>query len=354
MQSGGGAEKNLIEVALHVAKRHPIGFYLAGGYMDPRLSAAGPIFLMPGKGHIWAAPLDLVHLCWVVLRHRVRLVHAHHRYPAFLATLLRKLLGFKLITTVHNRFPDRAKASLWGDRAIAVSRDIEQWLRDECNTPRDMISVIHNGIDPPAVFAAGEIDAFRAQVAIPHGAAVLVAVGRLSEQKNFGLLLEALARLTHLSWVLLLVGEGEQRGDLSTHAARLGLASRVRFLGRRDDVSLIMQASDALVMSSRWEGFPYVIVEALANGLPIVATDVGGVREGVVHGQTGLLVKLLDAGALAEAIEQVVGSASLRLRLGRAGRALFRSSFFAEAMLKAIDEEYEQLGVAIGETQSSR
>ena len=156
MHFGGGAEKNLIEVALHVAQRHSVGFYIGGGHVDPRMTAAGPVFVMPGRGRFWAAPLDLLHLAWIVLRHRVQLMHAHHRYPAFMATVLRKLLRFKLITTVHNRFPDRAKASLWGDRAIAVSEDIAQWMRVECGTPPALIRTIHNGIADPGVHSEAQ------------------------------------------------------------------------------------------------------------------------------------------------------------------------------------------------------
>lgn len=348
MHFGGGAEKNLIEVALHMAERHRVGFYFAGGYIDPRVAAAGPVFLMPGKGRFWAAPLDLMHLVWVVLRHRVRLMHAHHRYPAFLASLLRKLLGFKLVTTVHNRFPDRARASLWGDKAIAVSEDIAQWLRDDCGTPPSLIRVIHNGIAPPPRHGAEEIEALRRSLGVVPGAAVLCSIGRLSEQKNFGLLLRALARLPRGGWILLLVGEGEQQGELQALSASLGLGDRVRFLGRRNDVPLLMQSSDLLVMSSSWEGFPYVVVEALANGLPIVATDVGGVREGVQDGRTGLLVRPGDEAALAAAVSSLVQAPDRRSAFGAAGRALFDASFHAEAMFLALDQEFAALGIDLG------
>lgn len=342
MHFGGGAEKNLIEVALHTARRQPVGFYFSGGYVDPRLAAAGPVFLMPGKGRFWAAPLDLLHLAWVVLRHRVRLMHAHHRYPAFLANLLRKVLSFKLITTVHNRFPDRAKASVWGDRAIAVSHDIAQWLRDECGTPEAMIRVIHNGVAAPPAHGDAVIEALRRDEGVPAGASVLCAVGRLSEQKNFALLFQALALLPHRNWVLLLVGEGEQRSALVSLAAEIGLSEHIRFLGRRNDVALIMQASDVMVMSSSWEGFPYVVVEALSNGLPIVATDVGGVREGVIDGTTGLLVEPENKAALSAAISRLIANPQQRVAMAEAGRALFQRAFGADAMFAAIDDEFAQ------------
>lgn len=342
MHFGGGAEKNLIEVAEHVAQRHPVGFYVAGGDIDPRMLQIGRVFRMPGGGRFWLAPLDLVHLAWVVLRHRIGLMHAHHRYPAFMASVLRVLLPLRLITTVHNRFPNRARASLWGDRAIAVSEDIADWLRSECGTPAPLIRVVHNGIEEPAQYSLEECRALRAQQGVSDQSLVLCAVGRLSEQKNFALLLDALARIRVAEWTLLLVGEGEQRDELQERARSLGLVERVRFLGRRADVPLIFQASDLLVMSSAWEGFPYVVVEALASGLPIVATDVGGVREGVLDGGTGRLVKPGDADALRSAIESLAGDPELRRRMAQAGRELFQTRFRKSAMLRAIDEEIEQ------------
>lgn len=341
MQFGGGAEKNLIDVALHVAKRHRVGFYIAGDYVDPRMKAAGPVFTMPGRGRFWLAPIDLLHLAWTVLRHRVRLMHAHHRYPAFMASMLRNVLPLRLITTVHNRFPNRARASLWGDRAIAVSEDIAQWLRDECGTPADKIRVIHNGIPAPHRYLDEETAALRAECAVPSDARLLCAVGRLSEQKNFALLLGALAGLRTRTWCLLLVGEGEQRESLERQAAELGIAEQTRFLGRRSDVPLIMQASDLLVTSSAWEGFPYVIVEALACGLPIVATDVGGVREGVLNGETGSLVPAGDAQALTQAIGALIDDHATRTAMAENGRRLFHDRFRDESMLRRIDEEIE-------------
>lgn len=341
MQFGGGAEKNLIDVALHVGKRRRVGFYIAGGYVDPRMAAAGPVFTMPGRGRFWLAPLDLLHLVWTIVRHRATLMHAHHRYPAFMASIVRRIVPLRLITTVHNRFPNRARASLWGDRAIAVSEDIAQWLRDECGTPTEKIRVIHNGIPTPDAYSKAQREALRSECAVPRDTCLLCAVGRLSEQKNFTLLLDALSCMQAPAWCLLLVGEGEQRQMLERHAAELGIGDRIRFLGRRSDVPLIMQASDLLVMSSAWEGFPYVIVEALASGLPIVATDVGGVREGVIDGKTGSLAQSGDVQALARGIESLIGDPAARATMAENGRMLFRDKFRDESMLHRIDEEIE-------------
>ncbi len=343
MHFGGGAEKNLIEVALHVAERHPVGFYFSGGYVDPKVAAAGPVFLMPGRGRAWLAPLDLLHFGWIVWRHQVRIVHAHHRYPAFLATILRKVLPFRLLSTVHNRFPNRARASLWGDRALAVSDDIADWLRNECGIPGGQIRVVHNGIADPPVSTADHIQELRQECDVPDGAAVLCAVGRLTLQKNFPLMLDALAQVGDKNWCLLLVGDGEERDALVRQADSLGIAERVRFLGKRNDVPRIMQASDLMVMSSAWEGFPYVVIEALANRLPVVSTDVGGVREAVIDDTTGLLVPPGDKGRLVQALERALSDHASRERWGHAGRALFEQRFRIDAMFAAIDSEVDGL-----------
>ena len=175
---------------------------------------------------------------------------------------------------------------------------------------------------------------------MPSGATVICAVGRLSEQKNFGQLLDAIASLDRNDWVLLLVGEGEQLELLQAQAVALSLVGSIRFLGRRSDVALLMQSSDLLAISSRWEGFPYIVIEALANQLPIVATDVGGIREAVIDGQTGWLVPPDDTQALAAALDRSMSDADARRYRGQNGRRLYEDRFDIAAMLAAIDMEF--------------
>jgi glycosyltransferase involved in cell wall biosynthesis len=343
MHAGGGAEKNLIEVAQHFAKTQAVGFVISGGYIDPRMAAAGPVFTLPSGGRLWAAPLDLLYLGALIVRRGVRLVHAHHRYPAFLASWLQRVLRFKLITTVHNRFPDKARNSLWGDRAVAVSEDIARWITQDCGTPAQQVVTIHNGIQTPPQFGAQQRQATRQALGAPPGAQVLLAVGRLSEQKNFSQMLQALALLPRQDWVLWLVGEGEQREQLMAQIAQLALGDRVQLLGMRSDVALLMQSADLMVISSLWEGFPYVVVEALANGLPVVASDVGGIREGVIDGQTGWLVKPGDAPALSATLSRALAAGAPREAMKQQGRELFDAKFKIDTMFARLDTEFGAL-----------
>jgi glycosyltransferase involved in cell wall biosynthesis len=134
----------------------------------------------------------------------------------------------------------------------------------------------------------------------PH-ATVLVHIGRFAPPKNHALLVEAFAQVrADAPLYLLLVGGGELENAVREQVAGLGLQERVRFLGVRADVADILRASDVFVLSSRWEGNPMSVMEAMAAGLPVVSTAVGGVPELVQEGATGLLVPPEDAGALAQ------------------------------------------------------
>ena len=156
-------------------------------------------------------------------------------------------------------------------------------------------------------------------------APVLLAAGRLTRQKGFDLLLRALpAVVEQLPGLrVLIAGEGPERRALTGQAARLRLQERVRFLGERGDLAVLFAGADGFVLPSRDEGSPYVLLEAMALGLPVVATDVGGVRALLDGGSNGLLVRAGDPPALAAAILRLLQfPAEARLRAETAKRAI--------------------------------
>jgi glycosyltransferase involved in cell wall biosynthesis len=167
--------------------------------------------------------------------------------------------------------------------------------------------VIHNAVD---------VGSFQAR-ADTAGTCRIVSVGRFAYPKDFATLLDAL-ELVEGDWHAALVGDGPGLGEV---AARVEARGRIELLGPRGDVSEVLARSDVFVLSSRSEGFPVSILEAMAAGLPVVATDVGGVAEAVVHDETGYLVPPGDPRALAEALERLVADPDLRRRLGESGRA---------------------------------
>jgi glycosyltransferase involved in cell wall biosynthesis len=171
---------------------------------------------------------------------------------------------------------------------------------------------------------------------------LLVAVGRLKAPKDFVTLVRALAVLPPDSFDALLVGDGPDRPMLEAEVRRLGLRDRVRLAGERHDVAELLAAADVFVLSSLSEGLPVSVLEAMAAGLPVVASRVGGVPELVAEGETGLLVAPSDAHDLAGALGRLIGDRELRRRLGAAGRVRAETQFDPDSFRRAHVDLYAE------------
>ncbi len=217
-----------------------------------------------------------------------------------------------------------ATRRIWGQAAAVTANS--QGLADLARVfmPDLAVPVIPNGVDTGLFFPDP------ARPAPADGAPVrLLAVGRLVGQKGFDLLFDALAQPGLERAELDLVGDGEWRGSLQAQAARLGLSGRIRFRGwlDRGDLATVYREADLFVLSSRDEGMPNVVLEAMASGLPVVSTAVAGARDLVTDGRTGLLVPVEDSGALAVALRRLVGDAAERAAFGAQGRAGVEESY---------------------------
>lgn len=205
--------------------------------------------------------------------------------------------------------------------------------------PASSTVTVHNGIEPREPAAVAALDP------APPGP-VLLEVGRLCDVKGQHELIAALPLLGREDVTVLLVGEDVESGGsykrlLEEQARERGVEGRVRFLGSRDDVPALLAAADALVLPSWIEGFPLVVLEAMAAGVPVVATAVGGTPEAVVNGETGLLVPTRDVHALARAIRHLLEDPDRARRLGEAGRRRARERFEANAAARRILGLYE-------------
>jgi glycosyltransferase involved in cell wall biosynthesis len=192
--------------------------------------------------------------------------------------------------------------------------------------------------------------AWRSQHEVPADALMFTCVAGLRPQKNHRLLIQAFAHASSqlADALLLLVGPPDRLDpayaeSLQRLAQELGLGQRVRFLGSRSDVPDILRASDVFVLSSDYEGNPLSVLEAMAAGLPVVSTAVGGVPELVQHGATGLLVPAGDARALAEAITQLGRNADQRAAMGHAARQTALERFDVRVMSHAYAKFYLEL-----------
>ena len=173
-----------------------------------------------------------------------------------------------------------------------------------------------------------------------------LAAGRLAEPKDYPNLLHAFSALSqrHPDARLMIAGDGPLKGELDSMIRRLGISGRVRLIGLRLDVPNLYAASDALVLSSAWEGMPVVILEAMASSTPVVATSVGAVPEMVSDGVSGLIVPPHDHEALADAMGKMMNlPEKTRQRLGRAGYDRVLSEFSRESVIDKWEDLFERL-----------
>jgi len=143
--------------------------------------------------------------------------------------------------------------------------------------------------------------------------------------------------------VLAIVGSGELEGRLRERALALSLGDSLRFVSARSDAASLYSAADLFVLSSRWEGLPYVILDAMAYGLPVVSTAVDGIPEAVMNEDTGLLAPEHDAGLLASAIRHLLGDPELRNAMGQAGRERIERHFSLEEMVEGVTRVYREV-----------
>ncbi len=216
------------------------------------------------------------------------------------------------------------------DRATSVARDPV--------SPERAVAIPY-GVDVER-FAPRDGSPVRHALGIPTGRRVVGTVGLLKEQKGHTYLLQAAERLADRDIEWLLVGDGELRADLEAEARRRGIADRVHFLGQRDDVPELLSAFDVFALSSTYEGMCFAVAEALAVEVPVVATEVGGVGQSVVHGETGLLVQPRDPERLAQSIARLLDDGDEAARFARAGRERVRRLYALATMAERTESLY--------------
>jgi glycosyltransferase involved in cell wall biosynthesis len=167
-------------------------------------------------------------------------------------------------------------------------------------------------------------------------------IARFVTQKDHMLLIEALSRIDR-EWRLLLVGDGPLRAKVEEAISKQGFEPRVECLGDRSDVAGLLASSDLCVLATKWEGLPLSILEAMRAGLPVVATDVGGVREAVTDGVTGYLTRPGDVDGMSGRITELLASKTLLKSMGAAARARYERDFDVQTMARATWALYREV-----------
>jgi glycosyltransferase involved in cell wall biosynthesis len=252
-----------------------------------------------------------------------------------------------MVHTVHN-LAEREADGLgravqgWAWRrgviAVAIGAEVARSFRAVYGC--DPARTIPNGVDTAAFYRPEARVPWRSAEGFGAEEVLIASVGRLDPQKNpFGLI-EAFARVP--AGRLAMAGEGSLMEAARRRAERRGVQGRVRFLGVRTDVAEMLSACDIFALASDWEGSPLAVVEAMAAGLPVVATAVGGVPELVEDGVTGILALRGDLRALGSALETLAGSPRLRCEMGQAARERAKR-FEASAMVEAYAALFEEM-----------
>ena len=269
--------------------------------------------------------------------------------------LLARFLGLPTSPHLNHMIPN-SMPMMWLQRrlssttaiAVAVSQAVRDWAAENYGLLDARIRVVHPGHDVARFAApqAGVRRTFRAALNIDQHTPVIALIGRLlSAQKGQELLIRAMPGVLRLcpNAILLVVGDGPDRAELETLVRGLGLGQAVRLLGHRDDIPEVLASTDVLVLPSLCEeAFPLAALEGLAAGRPVVAFAVGGLREIVCDGATGLLVAKGDVPGLVEAIVSLVQNPTLGDQLGRAGKQ-FAARFTVEAHVVQLMDLYEEI-----------
>lgn len=268
----GGLEKHVVELANGLARRGLQVSVIAHPMYGPRL-AAGIQFLPLNLAHYRHSLPALFRLYRVLRGTRADVVHAHgSKAASMVGSLLPFLRGVSSVATLHSRKKNVRMFARF-DRVIAVSRVSTENLR------HDAIRIIHNGIEPVVAPPSPRTEAWPPGTDRPRA----LAIGRLVPVKGFDILIEA---WRNVDARLAIAGEGFERQRLEALIARTRQQDKITLLGHRTDVSALLQATDLLIISSRYEGCPYVLIEALHQSVPVVSTAVGAIPELLPEGVT--------------------------------------------------------------------
>ena len=359
----GGIETFVLELTRHIDQRRfdvSVCVLGADGPMVEALRQAGAaVYVLGARRSFWHKAFS-----YFLYLHagRFDVLHANvgGRLPRYLARLARCRL---IITHIHGATSgEEAKAWREGNRAygrrikraylqathkgVLCSSTLARMMT-ACYAPlSSCISVIPNGVDidrfQPVPRDSAPIRALRAELNLPEGDPVVGFVGRLVLQKGLRYLLAAadILQVRYPNVRFIIVGDGPLRAEVEK-ATRLFATGRFLLVGTRTDVPELLALFDVLVVPSEWEGCPLVILEAMAVAKPVVAFDVDGVLDAIVHDETGLLVPHHNSRAFAFAIARLLDDAALRSRMGASGRKRVEQIFDVSKMTRKFESLYE-------------
>ena len=356
--SGGGPDKTILNSPRFLAK---LGYDMSCLYLHPpgdtgfdvlrEKAAAGNAELL---AVVDRGPLDLriIGKCLTICRERnVRIWHGHDYKTNALGLLLARLHPMRLVTTLHGWVEQTARTPLYFqidrmtlkfyERVYCVSPDLVDSAK-KASVPPNKRVLLENGIDlddyKPGQFDRREM---RHAFGLPETAQVVLGVGRLSPEKAFDTLIRALPMLDGV--YALIVGEGSDRPRMEALATDLGVRDRVRFPGWSQDVRRAFAAADLFALPSLREGLPNVLLEAMAMGVPAVASNIAGIPRVITDGVEGFLIPPGDATALVDKLKPLLESPELRAKIATAARATVEARYSFAERIRVLAASYDGL-----------
>ena len=348
----GGAERLVVSAALWGTRSR---FTYEVAYLLPRKDALvpelsdGDIALhCLGNGPAWVR-----HLRSLVRKRSIDLVHLHSPVAAVSARLAVPGRGLRIVYTEHNVWARYRQVTRWAnaltygrnDHVFAVSDEVRASIRSSMLGRRcPNVETLHHGLDPGFAHRWSGNDGVRGELGIESDAPLIVSIANFKPFKGQEYLLRAAAlvrrRIPDVRFVL--AGVGPKEPEIKQLALELDLDDSVVFAGFRSDAPRVTAAADVFVLPSEHEGLPIALLEAMALGRPVVATNVGGTPEVLQNNETGMLVRSRDPEALASGIVALLDDPSLRGRLGSAAR-IRAADFDIRNAVRRMEQVYEEL-----------
>ena len=350
----GGAEQALVNLATGLSRERfsPVVYSLQSRPKNDLLvrrleEARIPVHFLDVHSH-WQFFSAVSSLAELFRQQQPQVVQSFLFHANVVATMAaRKANVSRVVTGIRVADPSawRQRVERWltpqMDKIVCVSQSVADFCRDKCRFPTEKLVVIPNGVDFSRFESAQPAELTKP--GLPSGRRAILYVGRLERQKGLDWLLEEVMPRVFRELPehdLLLVGDGPQRQELQTLAEKQDLQSRVHFGGWRQDVPQILAAVDLLALPSRWEGMPNVVLEAMAAGKPVVATQAEGVTELLGEGAAQQSCPAGDAAGFAERIVRVANDPSLAAELGTNNQRRAAAEFSLAAMISRYEALY--------------
>ena len=355
----GGAEVKLLELVKELKTRFPETYYPIvcavgqGGPLQERFEKMNVETYVFPKKHKY--DVSMIYKVYQLLQKRhIDIVHTTLFYADIIGAYTAKLVGIKRVVSwdamtapyhygMKNLLAYRL-ASKWFTVSAAVSQAIREKIVQERHVPVEKTTTIHYGVDLQH-FKDTRNDAYRKKLGFHSKDIVLGTVARLSEQKGHWYLIDAVKEVVrkYPNIHVLFIGDGPLRKELELQVKRHGLDSIIQFLGFRSDIKELLGVFDIFILPSLFEGLPNVILEAMACGKPVIATNVSGIPEVVVDHQTGILIPPKDSDAIVQAIFEMLQDPGKIKMMGRMSRERVEKKFNLEGQVNAFIRLYEKM-----------